>query len=354
MKDADSNSFCFVDEQDGNAPMRTDFVCSNRLEAARDKRPVWPCAFLQIGTVGILSAIEAVIADAGEATPTKGHVIQTHWCWRSWIRWFAAAVTIVFVTVLARQDGGGQVASRGKGGKPGADPRGSRCTADDPAPQADELARYLEKISGAKPQIIDGNPATTPKHAIWVGYQPKLKELFPGTDFDFKHPEEILIAANEHHLVIAGRDRWDPNRPTAEGRGKTIIEGWQDEYGTVNAVYTFLQDYLGVRWLWPGETGEDIVQQETITCPVRISLSSTDPVAERNVLSVCPRRWQRNLAGLDEIPEGRSGFLQSATSLDALTGAGFEDWWKRFHDASGVLRAATRRHTPLLSQPRTG
>lgn len=35
------------------------------------QRPVWPRAFLQIGTVGILLAIEAVIADAGEATPAK-------------------------------------------------------------------------------------------------------------------------------------------------------------------------------------------------------------------------------------------------------------------------------------------
>ena len=40
--------------------------------------------------------------------------------------------------------------------------------------------------------------------------------------------------------------------------------GRQQEYGTVNAVYTFLQDYLDVHWLWPEELGEDIVKRQTI------------------------------------------------------------------------------------------
>jgi hypothetical protein len=38
---------------------------------------------------------------------------------------------------------------------------------------ADELAQYIEKTSGAKPQIIEGDPQPTPAHAIWVGYQPR-------------------------------------------------------------------------------------------------------------------------------------------------------------------------------------
>lgn len=42
------------------------------------------------------------------------------------------------------------------------------------------------------------------------GYQPALDALFPEQEFDFEHPEEILIAANDSHLVIAGRDRWNP------------------------------------------------------------------------------------------------------------------------------------------------
>ena len=131
--------------------------------------------------------------------------------------------------------------------------------------------------------MIEGRPDPLPEHAIWVGWQPVLKELFPGTNFEFSHPEEILIAANANHLVIAGRDRWDPERLTVMGDDRKI-EGKQLEYGTANAVYTFLQDQLGVRWLWPGELGEDVKPTRTIAfAALRVSASSADSLAGRRV-----------------------------------------------------------------------
>ncbi|MFM2142677.1 MAG: hypothetical protein RLZZ476_1221, partial [Verrucomicrobiota bacterium] len=73
-----------------------------------------------------------------------------------------------------------------------------------------KLADYIEKISGKKPLVLLGASDPMPASAIWIGVQPEVKALFPETDFDFKHPEETLIVANEKHVVIAGRDRWDP------------------------------------------------------------------------------------------------------------------------------------------------
>jgi len=128
----------------------------------------------------------------------------------------------------------------------------------------DELAEYIEKTSGAKPEILEGEPKPIPERAIWVGYQPVLEKLFLNVDFNFKQPEEILIAANESHVVIAGRDRWDPDHMVAQIRDEKIV-GKQQEYGTVNAIYTFLQEQLGVRWLWPGALGEDVTKKTTIT-----------------------------------------------------------------------------------------
>lgn len=66
---------------------------------------------------------------------------------------------------------------------------------------AGELAECIEKISGAKPKVIEGQPDPLPERAICVGFQPKLKELFPKVAFEFEHPEEILIAANENHAA---------------------------------------------------------------------------------------------------------------------------------------------------------
>jgi hypothetical protein len=50
-----------------------------------------------------------------------------------------------------------------------------------------------------------------------------------------------------------------------------VIKGVQQEYGTINAVYTFLQDQLGVRWLWPGELGEDVPKSERIAISARLN-----------------------------------------------------------------------------------
>ncbi len=59
------------------------------------------------------------------------------------------------------------------------------------------LADYIEKISGAKTVIIDGEPRPMPERAIWIGFQPVLKTIFPNTDFEFRNPEETLILAND-------------------------------------------------------------------------------------------------------------------------------------------------------------
>ncbi len=196
------------------------------------------------------------------------------------------------------------------------------------AKAAQELATYIEKASGARPELIKGEPETTPDRAIWVGYQPKLDELFPDISFDFAHPEEIVIAANESHLVIAGRDRWNPDALVVEGKDRTI-HGRQQEYGTVNAVYTFLQKYLGVRWLWPGELGEDIRPRQTITF---------EPFTYRYHPQVRGRSGLFAFSSLGNEGYGRSyqWTRRQRLQLDSLNPSGghaFTDWWRRFHES---------------------
>lgn len=190
---------------------------------------------------------------------------------------------------------------------------------------AKDLSDYMAKICGSIPNIIEGRPDPLPQNAIWVGFQPELKNLFPKIDFDFKYPEEIIIATDGKNLVIAGRDRWDPALMNAKGR-LAEITGRQQEYGTANAVYTFLQDYLNVRWIFPGEFGEDIIPQKDISFApfeyryhpqirgrigifVRLSLGNT----KENPAHLWAR-YQRDQ--LDSF------------SLEG--GHGFGDWWKKY------------------------
>ena len=189
------------------------------------------------------------------------------------------------------------------------------------------LADYFEKTSGVRPEIIEGEPNPLPKHGIWVGHQPVLKRLFPGLDFEFRHPEEILIAANENHLVIAGRDRWDPQHMDGWGR-LAPITGRQQEYGTANAVYTFLRKYLHVRWVWPGEVGEALVPQK------RIAFA---PFAYRYHPQVRARSGMFVKLSLGDSKEGPPQLWAryQRVQLDSLELAGghaFRDWWEEYHE----------------------
>jgi len=125
---------------------------------------------------------------------------------------------------------------------------------------ANDLAGYVERMTGRRPEIIEGTPDPLPERAVWVGYQPVLNTLFPELDFDFQYPEEILIAANERYMVIAGRDRESFIIPKPLVYRATPV----GEFGTANAVSTFIHDHLGVRWLWPGELGTDIPRRARI------------------------------------------------------------------------------------------
>ena len=172
---------------------------------------------------------------------------------------------------------------------------------------AADLAEYLEKISGAAPGIMETS-SVVPAAAIWVGMQPGVSAAFPGLDLTLRHPEEILIACNGRHLLIAGRDR--------------RFDDQQVEFGTANAVFTFLQQYLGVRWLWPGELGEDLLRRDTISLPVfeyrfhpQFQRRAVFRMAERQPLNDEWARLQR--LKLDTL-QGPAG------------GHAFTSWWERF------------------------
>lgn len=191
---------------------------------------------------------------------------------------------------------------------------------------ATELAEYIEKVSGARPDVLEGQPDPLPESAIWVGYQPILDSLFPELDFDFQHPEEILIGANANHLVIAGRDRWDPENLEIKIRRR--IDGVQEEYGTVNAVYTFLQDYLDVRWLFPGELGEDILPRQTI---------AFEPFEYRYHPQFRSRAGVFIIYMLNRLHKGHEWTRFQRLQLDSMYAYGghqFQDWWERFHETN--------------------
>ncbi len=209
------------------------------------------------------------------------------------------------------------------------------------------LADYLEKITGTRPQVIKGEPKPLPAHAIWIGYQPALKQLFPKTDFTFTQPEETLITANENHLVIAGRDRWDLAHMEAKGR-LSMKTNMQQEYGTANAVYTFIQDKLNVRWLWPGE--EDIIKQSQLAF-APFELRYHPEIRSRSGMLV-----KISLGDNKEGPDELWGRFQRVQldSMEISGGHGFGDWWEKYHETHPDYFAAAPdgSRPPVAFNPR--
>jgi len=201
--------------------------------------------------------------------------------------------------------------------------------AQDAAPHtraaAAELAAHLERIGGVRPEVVEGLPDPLPAQAIWVGYQAALGKLFPGADFALKHPEEVFLIGNENHIAITGRDQWDPQHAVFPGR-RFPIENKQAEHGNANAVFTFLQEIVGVRWLYPGELGTDLPGAESL----RIA-----PFEIRHHPQFRSRSGLFNQLEMGYIKAGHEQDWARHQrvllhSLDMLGGHYFKDWWEKY------------------------
>jgi len=128
---------------------------------------------------------------------------------------------------------------------------------------AEEFVAYVKKASGAEIKILP---------------ESKWQEK-PGEPVVLIGPcaasEKMGITANR--LAAGGlRIRREENKLFLLGRDDTVLV-WRDkpyemdprdklpaQWGTLWAVYEFLEQFVGVRWYWPGELGEIIPERKTI------------------------------------------------------------------------------------------
>ena len=94
---------------------------------------------------------------------------------------------------------------------------------------ARELADHLGKVTGQRPQVVD---APGPGANVLVGRSPAIERLVPDVNFDQLGTDGIVMRAVGRSLVLTG------------GRPR----------GVLFAVYSFLQDVVGVRWWAPDAT----------------------------------------------------------------------------------------------------
>lgn len=120
---------------------------------------------------------------------------------------------------------------------------------------ASEIQKYIEKMSRARIPIVKEGEQVSAPVSIFVGHTTTAQNLGVKVPAGF-NPGIRPEAFDEEGFVIKTRDN------------KIFIGGNSDGpyQGTLYAAYEFLER-LGCRWYFPGEWGEVIPEQKTITFP---------------------------------------------------------------------------------------
>ncbi len=141
---------------------------------------------------------------------------------------------------------------------------------------ANELQYYIGMITGSAPQIItaDNIDKFPNKKHINIGMNPNLKTI-PDLKKCGKDGAYIIIDPQEN-ILIAG----------------------ETSQGTEFGVYTFLQDYCGVRWYLPGDNGTYIPKQKRLALPEKLNVLSAPRFISR--MFSAPTFWNLKSCGETE------------------------------------------------------
>lgn len=186
-----------------------------------------------------------------------------------------------------------------------------------PTPAASQAARILQEhvlqISGATLKISSekdvAGTATADRPWILVGEGTLAKKF--GFATAGLGPGGVLLQSRDNMLALLGTDSQTPADPN----------------GTLYAVTLFLEDKLGVRYLWPGELGKVVPHRSTIDI-VDFKFRFTPRLGQRHIRSL--GYSDRLKVGLDRLRFTRADYekqMAEAQKTQAHSG----DWfrWQR-------------------------
>jgi hypothetical protein len=174
---------------------------------------------------------------------------------------------------------------------------------------AADLQRYVEKVSGAKLEIVTEDKLGQTRSGARVFVGPCLAASRV-VDIKGLQPEGFVIKTEGEDLFIVGRDATDKGRQVA---------------GTFYGVCEFLERYVGVRWLMEGPLGEVTPKQATIEVP-SADIRQEPPLCMRGSVS---RR-----VSADQSSEGGtwSMYQRIGSRVKISTGHAFAGWWDKYHE----------------------
>ena len=138
---------------------------------------------------------------------------------------------------------------------------------------ADELRYHLERATGGEIVIVD-ELAPRRTRRFHVGATAAARHA--GIDPDALQAEERIVRGSGEDVILVGGDRDAPSgTPTSIGDRSGKVAA-----GTLYAVYDFLESVMGVKWLWPGITGE-VIPKRPIPDTRNLNLHGREPLEMR-------------------------------------------------------------------------
>ncbi len=201
-------------------------------------------------------------------------------------------------------------------------PRAILIVPEKPSPVVEAAARvlrdHIRQMSGAELPIrkedqVAGSPS---KEQAWILVgEGKFTNKLGLTSKDLG-PGGIVLVAKDDVLALFGTDARTPS----------------DQHGTRYAVTTFLENKLGVRYLWPGEAGKVVPRQETIAV-ADFQHRFTPRLAQRRIRSMSYH--DRVQVGLDRLGFTKGDYERLRADAQR-TQAESPDWFD-WHRLGGSL-----------------
>ncbi|MCA9146984.1 MAG: DUF4838 domain-containing protein, partial [Planctomycetales bacterium] len=216
-----------------------------------------------------------------------------------------------------------------------------------------ELQEHLRLMTDATIPIVKENELPSEaagKTLILIGASNLAKQR--GVDTASFEPESFIVKTTEDALLLVGEDSGGSNPRT----------------GTLWAVYDFLQDQLGCRWIWPGDIGR-VVQRSATVSVANLDIQETPVIKIRGFRPAAQdkHREQYEKEGLGrylefgetykQISEDEAVWLRRmrmGRSFKLSYGHAFTDWWEKYKDEEPsvfALQANGSRGPRKASQP---
>jgi hypothetical protein len=215
-----------------------------------------------------------------------------------------------------------------------------------------ELQEHLRIMTGATLSIVKENEFTPHPSQVMILVGPSKLAGQRGVNTKELEPESFVVKTTEDALILAGED----------------ATGSNPRMGTLWAVYDFLQDQLGCRWIWPGEIGRVVPGRPTVTVG-SLDIRETPTIKIRGFRMAAQEKHKAayQKEGLDRFLDFGDSFdrvsedervwlrrMRMGQSFKLSYGHAFTDWWEKYKETDPevfALQSNGRRGPRKSSQP---